>query len=166
MATEQEQWRRYEERFRKYHEESLAYRYLPSNDYERTIVEKSFPPRTFAGKLGSLSIDYEKIEYSQWLDALYYTDISRCELSDDGTLTLYFGRKGDRTRFVNLKRLAGGQSEPLDTFQRYFARYKHAVEYQSQLKSQIQATTNSTGANVDVNHEAPQAENSSSMEQP
>jgi hypothetical protein len=40
---EQNQWNSYEDRFLAIHEESLAYRYLPSNDSEKKVVAKFFP---------------------------------------------------------------------------------------------------------------------------
>lgn len=49
---EQRLWSGYEDMFSQVHERDLAYRYLPATDDERALVEKFFPPRTFALRRG------------------------------------------------------------------------------------------------------------------
>ncbi|WP_082565264.1 M48 family metalloprotease [Duganella sp. Root1480D1] len=56
-AIEARLWNAYESRFAKAHEHTLAYRYHPSNDAERAIVLKYFPPRDF----GPIVVAYDGI---------------------------------------------------------------------------------------------------------
>ncbi len=65
--TELRLWRLYEDRFAKFHETELAYRFLPADDLERALVRKHFPDVTFAGKDGpSCTITYAGIGMSDW----------------------------------------------------------------------------------------------------
>ncbi len=47
---EQRQWQVFEQQFSQVHEENLAYRYEPSTDAERALVERYFPPVRFPMK--------------------------------------------------------------------------------------------------------------------
>ncbi len=57
-AIEQRLWAAYESRFKAHHELSLAYRYLPSNDVERALVERFFPEVRFEHKDGTVVVTH------------------------------------------------------------------------------------------------------------
>ncbi len=73
-ATEMErgQWAEYEERFRKFHEEILAYRFLPANPAEEAAVIKYFPEVRFESKKGTLVIDFARMSYTQWAEPVTF----------------------------------------------------------------------------------------------
>lgn len=146
---ERQQWQVFEERFRQYHEASLPYRFLPATPEEQAIVEKTFPPVAFTGKEGTLSIDYEKVRHEPWPDALLYSEISKCELSDEGVLQVLHQRKGEKPRSINTKKFEKTeQAKVLEAFQNYYGRYLAAVEYQNLAKAksaaQLQASVDNS----------------------
>ncbi|HEY3391997.1 MAG TPA: M48 family metallopeptidase, partial [Lacipirellulaceae bacterium] len=49
QEIEHEQWQAFENEFRQYHEETLAYRFFPETEEERAIVAKAFPQVFFQG---------------------------------------------------------------------------------------------------------------------
>jgi Zn-dependent protease with chaperone function len=60
--VEDELWAHYEQQFASAHEESLAYRYLPSNAEEEALVLKYFPPLSFDLKRGlTVEVSYSGI---------------------------------------------------------------------------------------------------------
>jgi hypothetical protein len=135
-AIERQQWRVYEDRFRKYHEESLPFRFLPETAEEQAVVEKSFRPVVFEGKDGTLAIDFEKIKHATWSDALLFSEIVRCELGDYSVLNIYYKRVLENSRPINIKKFSKDhQRVVLAVFQRYYGRYLAAVEYQKQSKN-------------------------------
>lgn len=125
---ERQQWQDFEDRFRTYHEQTLPYRFLPETDAERAVVEKLFPKASFEGKKGMLTIDYEKVKHEPWEDAVRFTEITNCALTD-ALLDINFERNGSKSRSIPIKKFANAQ-EVLETFQRYYGRYLAAVEYQ------------------------------------
>lgn len=60
-AIEAQLWAAYEARFKASHEASLAWRYLPATDEERTLVLKYFPERTFPTKKGEVRLTYQDL---------------------------------------------------------------------------------------------------------
>lgn len=133
---ERKQWQVYEERFRNYHEQSLPFRFLPATPEEQAIVEKAFPPITIESQQGTLSLDFEKIHYVTWTDPLLYSDITRCTLSDEGVLSVFYNRPGELSRTINTKKFGKDQQQQvLGAFQHYYGRYLTAVEYQKQVKA-------------------------------
>ena len=128
---ERQQWEQFEERFRKFHEETLAYRFLPETEEERAIVMKSFPELTFVGKKGSLILDCETVRYTVWPDKVAYFEITNCALNND-TLQIQYFRSGKRKANIPLKTFASRRQEALDAINRYYGRYLNAVAYQKQ----------------------------------
>jgi hypothetical protein len=131
---ERQQWAHFEEQFRKYHEETLAYRFLPETDEEREIVVKAFPPVSFEGKKGSLTLDCATMNYSPWPEPVPYRDIVNLTLNE-GTLTVQCsgGKKAKHT--VPMKTFGNQQQAALDALNRYYGRYMSAVAYQKQKTS-------------------------------
>lgn len=132
---ERQQWNDFEEQFRRSHEESLPYRFLPETVEERMVVVKVFPKLTFEGKKRSLAIDFEKIEYSNWTEPILYREITKFFHHDaQGVLKIYYVRTTKRTQNIRIKLFGRSQQEIIDAINRYYARYQSAVEYQKQKK--------------------------------
>ncbi|WP_159452319.1 M48 family metallopeptidase [Singulisphaera sp. GP187] len=132
---ERRQWEQFEERFRTFHEETLAYRFLPETDEERTIVVKSFPGLTIEGKKGMLVLDCEMVRYTAWPDNILYSEIANC-LLNDGTLQIHYVRSGKQKASIPMKTFAKRQQEALQTINHYYARYLNAVAYQKQKQAE------------------------------
>jgi Zn-dependent protease with chaperone function len=65
-AIEARLWRAYENDFSEMHEESLAYRYLPSTEEETALVVRHFPPVRFALKRGGhIEVNHAGIVHPQ-----------------------------------------------------------------------------------------------------
>ena len=125
---EREQWHAFEEAFRDIHEESLAYRYLPSNPEEQAHVEKIFPPISFEATGPTLTLDFEKIQLSDWDEPVIYKQIGSMSLDDKGTLTVAWDPGGPSE--IYLKSFTLGQDEVLEAINRYYSRYLTAVDFQ------------------------------------
>ncbi|NOZ40199.1 MAG: M48 family metalloprotease [Planctomycetes bacterium] len=129
---EQQQWDEYEERFRKFHEEVSAYRYLPENEQELAIVVQYFPEVTFEGKEGLFTLNYERFHLANWPEPLLWSQITGCSLNDNGVLEIVFSgsESGKKKHKLKLKKFTSSQQEVIDTFNRYYSRYLSARDYQ------------------------------------
>ncbi len=134
-ASERSLWGAYEERFRKYHEETLPYRFLPETAEEQAIVENTFPPQSFTGSEGRLVIDFEKVQFSPWAEPIRYSEITRCALHDQNGLEIHYHRLGNSSRTIYTKKFGNEQAAVLAAFERYYGRYLAAVAYRQQFKS-------------------------------
>jgi hypothetical protein len=135
---ERQQWDDFEQKFRAYHEESLAYRLLPETDEERALVVKYFPAWSLAGTKGELQLDCATINYAEWPDALSFAEVGKCELND-GVLQIGVNREGKQTRKLKLKVFGTRQQEALDAINRYLSRYRYAEAYQAQKRQEMAA---------------------------
>lgn len=132
---ETRQWSAFEERFRKFHERMLAYRYRPETDEERQIVLTHFPGVAFPDrKSGVLSIDYEKITYTPWPDPLRFDEISRCqgEQSALGHPQIRFDSTRAGKRVLRLDVFSAGQQVVADALNQYYSRYLAMTQYRSE----------------------------------
>jgi Zn-dependent protease with chaperone function len=132
---EKEQWHQYEEQFRQYHEQSLPYRFLPESAEEYEIVVKAFPPLTFAGSKGVLTLDHEKMAFDQWPEAIRYAEITNLSLDNDRVLKVSYQRQGKHAQSLKMSKFAQ-QQEVLNAIQRYYGRYLAAAAYQKQKKQE------------------------------
>jgi Zn-dependent protease with chaperone function len=137
---ERQQWEQFEENFRTFHEQTLAYRFLPETDEERAIVARSFPPITIEGKKGSLVLDCDQVRYSAWPNAIAYSEISNCSLNE-GTLHVRYARDGKQKANIPMKKFGPRQQEALDAINRYYSRYLNAVAYQKQKREEAKSVT-------------------------
>lgn len=137
---EKEQWQQYEERFRQFHEQSLPYRFLPETAEELEIVIKSFPPLTFAGKQGTLALDYEKMGFDNWPEPIRYAEIINIALDDNSVLKIAYQRQGKHTQSIKTSKFANKQ-EVLNAINRYYGRYLAAAQYQNQKKQEAVSDT-------------------------
>jgi Zn-dependent protease with chaperone function len=142
---EQQQWKVFEERFRTYHEQTLPYRFLPETAEELAVVVKSFPELIFEGSAGIVTIDHEKIMHAPWDNALYYREITKCELTDEGVLKIHYDRGGKNTRSIKTKKLRQRQ-QALEAFQHYYGRYLAAAQYQNQKRAAAEPQESQGGA--------------------
>jgi Zn-dependent protease with chaperone function len=129
---EQRMWGEFENRFRSFHEQTLAYRFLPETDEEREIVAKAFPQMTVDGKDGSLILDHESINFTAWSQAIHFGEITQVALDENGVLVVHYNRDGKQKEKVKMKTFGTRQQEALDAMNRYYSRYLHAVAYQTQ----------------------------------
>ncbi|MBA2112992.1 M48 family metallopeptidase [Bremerella alba] len=137
-SLERAQWDHYEERFRQFHEEVLAYRYIPSNETEQELVVKFFPPveRT-AAKDRAVQVDFEKIVYEDWDQPLYYREIEGITLETEwGTrLEIVVKRDGKNKTFkLPVSKKQNEQQELIGTIEQYYGRAATAIAYQESLR--------------------------------
>jgi hypothetical protein len=130
---ERKQWDDFEAKFRRVHEASLAYRYLPETDEERAIVVKTFPALTIEGNSGSLTLDHERFHFPNWPAPIEYRQLTRCAV-DNGTLQIHYQREGKQQQNLKLKSFGNRQQEVVNTLNRYWARHQSAVAYQAQRR--------------------------------
>ena len=143
IELERELWKNYESRFAETHRQSLPYRLRPDNLEQQAIVEVAFPPLTFETKVGPLLLDFEKIHYPKWPDAIYLREVVTYELRSEVTLKFLFQRGFERDRDIEMKQLEKPTQEAfLCALQHYLDRCRTAIEYQKQL----QGERNSGGA--------------------
>ncbi|MBL9037819.1 MAG: M48 family metallopeptidase [Archangium sp.] len=135
-AIEARLWQAYESRFARAHEQSLAYRYLPATDAERVLVEKFFPPVSFALKKGG----YVRITHVgfDWAESeagpLTFRDLNECKV-EDGTFSKQFvvthavaGQPKPKTSKFNLGHLADAEAFK-EAFGRYWTRDQAARQH-------------------------------------
>jgi Zn-dependent protease with chaperone function len=137
---ERQQWSQLETKFREFHEQTLAYRFLPETDEERAIVVKAFPEMTIEGKKGSLVFDCDTIRYTVWPGSLAYSEITNCTLNE-GTLHIQYARDGKQKAKIPMKTFGNRQQEALEAINRYYGRYLSAVQYQKQKQQQVSSDT-------------------------
>jgi hypothetical protein len=132
---ERQQWEQFEVGFRAFHEQSLAYRFLPETDEERAIVVKSFPPLTIPGKKGSLELSCDKVHYSAWPDPLSFSEIGRFTLQND-TLIINYVRNGKQNAKIPVKTFGKLRQQAINTINQYYGRYMSAIAYQKQKQEE------------------------------
>ncbi len=135
-AIEQRLWARYEQQFARDHEQALAYRYEPSNEQERQLVLKYFPPVVFKLKgSDTVEVNYSGIAPSggeplvEWdsVKALQYNESS---FGDSLTVTLHDKAMiGNKTMKIKLS----GLGKQKDAFNATVGQYwkRHQIMRQS-----------------------------------
>lgn len=134
---ERDQWNAYEEQFRQFHENILAYRYIPSNEQEQELVEKFFPPVTHtAAKDRPVAFDFEKVAYEDWDGPIYYREIESMTFENEwgARLDLVVKRNGkNKTIKLPLSKKQNEQQEVISTLESYYGRAASAIAYQQSL---------------------------------
>lgn len=128
-GLERSQWETYENRFRSFHKEVLAYRYLPETDEERALVEEFFPEVRFEGTKDTLAIDFEKFQMASWPDVTYFDEIRVISL-DDGVMSITHTTAGKKTRSFKMKIFGQQQQAVLDAMNKYYVRHNTSRDYQ------------------------------------
>lgn len=145
---EQKQWAAYEEKFQKFHEQILAYRYLPETETEKAVVLKHFPEVSFPGKKqGTLTFDYEKISYTEWEDPIQFSEITKCtgEQSALGhpQIRIDFTRDKAAKRILPLDKFQVDKQQIIDAFNKYYSRHVAMKEYRKSKQESAQPTDTS-----------------------
>lgn len=139
-TLEHAQWNHYEERFRQFHEQILAYRFIPSNDTEQELVEKFFPPvERMAAKSRAVHFDFEKVVYEDWEQPLYYREIEGMTLETEWTTRLDIVVKRDgksKTIKLPVSKKQGEMQELIGTMEQYYGRAATAIAYQASLQQE------------------------------
>jgi Zn-dependent protease with chaperone function len=131
---EAQMWSEFEERFRSFHEQTLAYRFLPETDQEREIVVKAFPEVAILGTEGSLVVDHGGLNYPGWASRIDFGEITRFHIDDNKVLSIHFERNGKQKEKLKMRTFGHRQQDALDAINLYFGRYSSAVAYQEQKK--------------------------------
>ena len=129
---EKEYWGRYEEGFRMYHDLALAYRFLPASPEENEIVVKAFPPLTFAGSKGVLTLDHEQIGYDEWPEPIRFAQVTGFTL-DNNVLKVMYHHGSPRVQTVKVSTFADRKAV-IDAINRYYGRHMAAAAYQRQKR--------------------------------
>ena len=142
---EGDQWREFEENFRKVHEQSLAYRFLPETEVEKEVVVKAFPAVTYECKKGQLSMDHEQVMFSKWKRPLLFSQITGLTLHENSQILVQYkiDKVGQET--IPYSAFGADKQRLLDDVGRYYYRYTAAKAYQA---SKQQAAANENGAAV------------------
>jgi Zn-dependent protease with chaperone function len=136
------QWDEFENQFRKFHEQTLVYRFLPETDEERAIVVAAFPEISIEGKKGTLFVTYESILFPGWTAPIRYQEITKFVLDDHGTLEVQYVRDGSHKQKIPMKSFGARQQEAIDAINRYYSRYMHAAAYQEEKRQAAKAGEN------------------------
>ena len=127
----------YENEFMKEHEKDLAYRYLPSDNHERVIVEKYFPVVKILSKNGKshITFDYEKISYSEWSSPVYYSNIKDSEVTEF-MMKKYLVLKLEKDSPTHkgkakmcISKMEKDPTQIAEVLNLYYLRYATAIEY-------------------------------------
>lgn len=141
-AIEGEQWRAFEQAFHTIHERELAWRFLPAGAEETAHVVKFFPEVRFDGKKGAYAtMDFEKLQVSDWDAPIRFAAIDNC-LAQDGGLGKYVltvgyrveGEKKLRQRKFCPSDYKGEGRDLYAAFQEYYARHKAAEQHALELR--------------------------------
>ena len=130
---ERAQWDEFEAEFRKYHEQSLPYRYLPATDQEREVVVRYFPGVSFTGKEGELTIDFEKLAFAKWEAPIFFREILQLQMTEGGELQIKLQRGDAKLKAAVKLQKFPNQQEVLDALNHYWGRYQSAVAYRKHL---------------------------------
>jgi Zn-dependent protease with chaperone function len=135
---ERAQWDEYEEEFRKAHEETLPFRFLPSNDAEREVVHCVFPDQTFQDKNGKLVIDYEKVKHDTWDHPVFFRDMTNLSIYE-GVVTIQYQSEGAKKKqTIKSSGYKKQANEMLGILQFYYQRYTTALAYQNRKSPAMQ----------------------------
>jgi len=130
-------WKAYEARFQAAHEESLAYRYLPSTPEERAHVERYFPAIQMGPKSGevTLAMDCEQIHYTAWPAPVAWSAITDIKAEDrtfggQQLVVKVHTPQGETKLKIPLRKAAATEGEALQRIGAYYGRYRAALQNQ------------------------------------
>lgn len=129
-ALERAQWDAYEKRFRDFHEEVLAWRYLPATDAETALVLKFFPERTFPSGANGLTLTHEHLTAAGWPAPVPWTTIEALQISENDVLAI--SHTGGKPHLVPLTHFGAHRDELIAEIDRYFRRAHNAVAHVAQ----------------------------------
>jgi hypothetical protein len=140
-AIETELMKEFEEGFLAFHEENLAYQFLPSTSQETAVVEKLFPPITVKSKneKESLQFNTKNFKYSKWDRDIAYDEVELYVFQEipfrKKKLTFRIKNNADypgESRKVSfpIKSFSLSEDEVFEKFLIYSSRYVTALEFQ------------------------------------
>lgn len=132
-TLEHDQWRTFEDQFRKFHEQTLAYRFLPEGAEEEAIVQAAFPELVFEGKDGSATVNFREICFAKQSQVMLYSDIQQISL-EDGVLTFHLLQSGKKSKVTCKTKRFQSPGGLVEAVGRYLGRYQAALAYQQQKK--------------------------------
>jgi Zn-dependent protease with chaperone function len=133
---EQRQWREFEERFRKFHESTLPFRYLPATPEEQAVVEQAFPSITVENKDGRVTIDFEKIMHSAWSAPVQFSELTKCVYGEGNVLQLHYAGATKGMAQIKLQKFSEPkQRQIMELYQRYYGRHLSAQNYQARKQA-------------------------------
>lgn len=123
---EQAMWQGYEEAFKRVHEEDLAFRLTPTEEWQLELVKKFFPGETVDGKKGaSFRFEWDGMRFSEWDEPVRYEQVKSLAADDD---TLTIDREGGKALTVKLKQFPRA-GELVAILDRYYGRHVVAAAY-------------------------------------
>jgi len=138
---EAEQWKAFEDRFHKAHEETLAWRFKPEGEAEIKHVTEYFPEIQFSTKKGiTATLDYAKVSVSDWEAPILFATITSCRVDEQlGKQRLLIdyqpeGQAKKQNRKIIFKdfKTAQGEATLLPSFEKYYGRHMVAKKYQEE----------------------------------
>ncbi len=144
-SLEQELWAAYEARFSQAHERDLAYRYLPEDASQESIVLKYFPPVRLENKKGTVfAVTYQGLEATEKSLNVSFDQILSMQTKESlgkQYLTVEY-RDGDQKakQTVCLSGFPAPVPQLLGVINQYYARNQVSREYSHQ-KAQMAAAT-------------------------
>jgi Zn-dependent protease with chaperone function len=132
-GIEQRLWSAYEARFKKNHEVSLAYRYLPATDQERAHVLHYFPDVTFPTKNeGTVRVTYVGVTLADG-EQIPFREVHSAKVEDGNfsTVMVITHGAGKKNSKVNLRHLKPKDEAFKQAFGSYWQRDQAARQNQS-----------------------------------
>ncbi|MBA2112990.1 M48 family metallopeptidase [Bremerella alba] len=147
-------WSEFEEAFREFHERLLVHQYLPSNEHERRLVEKSFPPREIPVSYGRvLRLDYEKIGFQDWNHDVYYHEIEALNVvrNDKVWIEVIYQRAGIHLNAkIPLSGMAYEEALVREMLENYSNRSDFAHAYQKERQAALAAKSEETNTGQEL----------------
>jgi Zn-dependent protease with chaperone function len=140
---ERQQWNDFESKFRKAHEASLAYRFLPETEEECAVVVKAFPEVLAECSAGRLTMNYVGLHFSGWQTPIKFEEIKQCQV-ENGVLSIHYQRGGMKKETLKVNAFGKQQQAVIDTIGRYWGRHQTAVAYQSEKQAEQAAAVSAT----------------------
>jgi hypothetical protein len=132
-------WQAYEAGFQAAHQESLAYRYLPSTPEERAHVDRYFPKVTMAPKNGAATwtMDCEQFHYVEWpapfrWAAVIDIKVKTREFGSNELQIQVRTAQGIEKLSLRLGKIAAKDDQAVAAIGAYYGRYKTAQANQPQ----------------------------------
>ncbi|MGV3756640.1 MAG: M48 family metallopeptidase [Verrucomicrobiota bacterium] len=130
------QWKAFEDEFQKVHQTTLAWRFKPQGEAEIAHELKFFPGVQFTSKKGiTATLDYEKLNLSDWEVPLYLATIKACRLEDalgGQQLMIDYKHEGEsklHSMKIKHREFPGDGVEFLQTFEKYYGRSMTSKQY-------------------------------------
>ena len=125
-------WQDYEQRFREFHENTLPFRFLPANEQEREVVERSFPPiQIESKKKGVLSLNCVELAMPEVFDfPVPWQEITKMEMHDS-VLFIHTDKPGYKKLKLKMT-FFKNQQQALDAIGNYYGRAMAAKQYRAE----------------------------------